>query len=133
MARATATINGELVAETDTWEVVDGNIYVRPPPLILPSSPPPSILPSSLIPTPNTNIHNPKFPPSSLQSSSFTPTSTHTTCPYKGKASYYTISTGKTEVKDAAWFYPEPKKGFEKIRDYVAFYKGKPGVEVSSG
>jgi uncharacterized protein (DUF427 family) len=26
--------------------------------------------------------------------------------------------------KDAAWYYPEPKKGFEKIKNYVAFWKG---------
>ena len=30
MPHATATVNGITVAETDTYEVVDGNIYVRP-------------------------------------------------------------------------------------------------------
>ena len=29
MPKATATVNGITVAETDTYEVVDGNIYVR--------------------------------------------------------------------------------------------------------
>jgi hypothetical protein len=30
MPHATASVNGVVVAETDNWEVVDGNIYVRP-------------------------------------------------------------------------------------------------------
>lgn len=29
MPQATATVNGIEVARSDTWEVVDGNIYVR--------------------------------------------------------------------------------------------------------
>ncbi|KAF2654013.1 DUF427 domain protein [Lophiostoma macrostomum CBS 122681] len=72
------------------------------------------------------------FPPTSLTSPShLTPTSTHTHCPYKGEASYYSINAGKTVLKDAAWYYPEPKPGMEKIRGYVAFYKTKPEIEVS--
>lgn len=35
MPHATATVNGVVVAETDTYEVVDGNIYVCFPPSIL--------------------------------------------------------------------------------------------------
>jgi hypothetical protein len=31
MPHATASVNGVVVAETDTWEVVDGNIYVHLP------------------------------------------------------------------------------------------------------
>ena len=34
-------------------------------------------------------------------------------------------------MKDVAWFYPEPKKGYEGIKDYVAFYKTKVDVESS--
>ncbi|KAF2250755.1 DUF427-domain-containing protein [Trematosphaeria pertusa] len=98
MPHATATVNGITVAETDSYEVVDGNIY---------------------------------FPPSAINKSAFTPTSTKTHCPYKGDASYYTVTTNKTEVKDAAWYYPEPMKGYEKIRDYVAFYKTKAEIESS--
>jgi uncharacterized protein (DUF427 family) len=58
---------------------------------------------------------------------------TKTHCPYKGDASYYTITTGKTELKDAAWYYPEPieGKGMEKIKGYIAFYKTKPEIEIS--
>ncbi|KAF2185831.1 DUF427-domain-containing protein [Zopfia rhizophila CBS 207.26] len=70
------------------------------------------------------------FPPSSITKDNFSSTATHTTCPYKGKASYYTIEAGGHQLNDAAWYYPEPKSGFEKIRDYVAFYKGS--VEVKA-
>ncbi|KAF1967902.1 DUF427-domain-containing protein [Bimuria novae-zelandiae CBS 107.79] len=82
--------------------------------------------------TPETVDGNLYFPPSSLTKSYFTPTDTKTHCPYKGDASYYTITTNNTEVKDAAWYYPEPRAGFEKIKGYVAFYKGKAGVEVKN-
>jgi uncharacterized protein (DUF427 family) len=40
-----------------------------------------------------------------------------------------TVTTNKTEVKDAAWYYAEPLKSMEKIRGYVAFYKGKAEVK----
>ncbi|KAF3038951.1 hypothetical protein E8E11_006993 [Didymella keratinophila] len=97
MPQATATVNGIEVARSDTWEVVDGNIY---------------------------------FPPDSVKKSHFTPTQTSTHCPYKGDASYYTVTTNKTEIQDAAWYYPEPIKGMEKIRGYVAFYKTKGDVTI---
>jgi uncharacterized protein (DUF427 family) len=39
------------------------------------------------------------------------------------------VTTNKTEVKDAAWFYPEPLESMNKIKGYVAFYKGKAEVK----
>lgn len=70
------------------------------------------------------------FPPSSITKSHFTPTSTTTHCPYKGDASYYTVTVNKTETPDLAWYYPEPIKGMEKIKGYVAFYKTKGDVMI---
>jgi len=32
-------------------------------------------------------------------------------------------------VKDAAWYYPEPLESMNKIKGYVAFYKGKAEVK----
>jgi len=49
------------------------------------------------------------------------PTSTHTHCPWKGDASYYNISVDGTEIKDGAWYYPEPFEKAKHIKDYVAF------------
>ena len=70
-----------------------------------------------------------QFPPTSITKSHFSPTSTKTHCPYKGDASYYTVTTNKTEVKDAAWYYPDPLPDMNKIKGYVAFYKGKADVK----
>jgi uncharacterized protein (DUF427 family) len=64
------------------------------------------------------------FPPSSLKidQSQLEVTKTHTTCPWKGVASYYTITLEDgTKIKDAAWFYPEPKSGAANIKDFIAF------------
>jgi uncharacterized protein (DUF427 family) len=43
-------------------------------------------------------------------------------CEWKGRAGYYHIRVGEAEVRNAAWFYPEPARGFEAIRNYLAVY-----------
>jgi uncharacterized protein (DUF427 family) len=67
-------------------------------------------------------------------------TDLHTTCPWKGEASYYSINLdsecfilcrwsgdegtdeiAETELKNSAWYYPEPKEKAKHIKDYVAF------------
>ncbi|GCE05551.1 DUF427 domain-containing protein [Dictyobacter aurantiacus] len=72
---------------------------------------------------------NQYFPPDSVQRAYFKPSSTHTTCPWKGEASYYTIEVNGESNKDAAWFYPQPKDAASQIKDYVAFWRGV-NVEV---
>jgi uncharacterized protein (DUF427 family) len=67
------------------------------------------------------------FPPEAVEPSVLRPSDTHSTCPWKGKASYYSLVVDGKENKDAAWFYPEPKQAAENIRDRIAFWKG---VEV---
>ena len=42
-----------------------------------------------------------------------------------------TVTTNKTEVKDAAWYYPETIESMNKIKGYVAFYKEKAEVKSS--
>ncbi|MGY6530332.1 MAG: DUF427 domain-containing protein [Cyanobacterium sp.] len=69
------------------------------------------------------------FPPQSINKEYFRPTNTHTTCGWKGVASYYTIAVNGAENKDAAWYYPEPKEKAENIKNYVAFWRG---VKVES-
>ena len=53
------------------------------------------------------------------------PSDTHTACPYKGVASYYSIKLGDRRIKDVAWYYPYPHAEVGKIQDLVAFYPGK--------
>jgi uncharacterized protein (DUF427 family) len=67
---------------------------------------------------------NQYFPPSSINSEFFKPSQTHTTCPWKGKGSYYSLEVNGESNKDAAWFYPEPKPAAREIQGYVAFWKG---------
>ena len=62
------------------------------------------------------------FPPDSINRQYFKESTTHTTCFWKGVASYYTIEVeGKTK-SDAAWYYPTPKDAAKNIEGYVAFY-----------
>jgi uncharacterized protein (DUF427 family) len=64
------------------------------------------------------------FPPSSVNQSFLRETDTHSTCPWKGEASYYEVFAGDDVDKDAAWYYPNPKPAAKNILDHVAFWKG---------
>ncbi len=64
------------------------------------------------------------FPPDSINWDNFQNSNTHTTCPWKGEASYYKIVIRDKVEEDAAWYYPEPKEAAKEIKNYVAFYKG---------
>jgi uncharacterized protein (DUF427 family) len=64
------------------------------------------------------------FPPDSVKKEYLRPSSTHTTCPWKGIASYNTLEVDGKQNPDAAWFYPEPKSAAQEIKDRVAFWKG---------
>jgi len=67
------------------------------------------------------------FPPQSVKKEYFTQSDYHTTCPWKGEASYYNIVVDEEANNDSAWFYPDPKEAAKEIKNYVAFWKG---VEV---
>jgi len=64
------------------------------------------------------------FPLESLKMEHFKPSATHTTCGWKGLASYYDVVAGDEVNKDAAWYYPDPKDAAKNIRGHVAFWKG---------
>ena len=66
---------------------------------------------------------NTYFPRSSLREDVLVSSDTHTVCPWKGRASYYTLSAGGHTTADAVWFYPEPKPDAKAVRDRVAFRK----------
>ncbi len=48
-------------------------------------------------------------------------TDSHTTCPFKGVASYWAFGDD-TSARDVAWAYPEPKENVAQIRDHLSFY-----------
>lgn len=53
------------------------------------------------------------------------PASHHTFCPHTGQAAYWTVRVGDRIALNGAWGYPEPRAGYEVLKDYVAFYAGK--------
>jgi uncharacterized protein (DUF427 family) len=67
---------------------------------------------------------NQYFPPDALNLEYFKPSNTHTTCGWKGVASYYTLEVEGKSNPDAAWYYPEPKDAAKNIKGYIAFWKG---------
>jgi uncharacterized protein (DUF427 family) len=72
--------------------------------------------------------NNVYFPPSSVQRA-YLQASSHTTrCPWKGQASYYTLSVNGKTNENAAWYYPAPSAQAAHIKDHVAFWRG---VEVT--
>ncbi|RDL31397.1 uncharacterized protein BP5553_09606 [Venustampulla echinocandica] len=95
--KATATVSGRTIAETDEYELVEGNVY---------------------------------FPASSVNMSYLSKTDHSTHCPWKGDASYYNVNLDKTELKNAAWYYPEPLEKAKDIKNYVAFYKNMVTVKT---
>jgi len=64
------------------------------------------------------------FPHESIKTEFFTPSETHTVCPWKGTASYYTVTVDGKDNTDAAWFYPEASELAKGIKNHVAFWKG---------
>ena len=88
---AKAIWNGATLAESDAFELVEGNVY---------------------------------FPASTIKREYFKDSGTHTTCPWKGVASYYNVVVNGQTNQDAAWYYPTPKDAAKQIKDHVAFWKG---------
>ena len=73
--------------------------------------------------------NNHYFPPTSVNSKYLEESSTHTTCNWKGIASYYTIIVGGKQNKDAAWYYPDAKDKAKNIEGYIAFWRGVEVIE----
>ncbi len=64
------------------------------------------------------------FPPDSIQREYFQANANHTTCPWKGEASYYDVVVDGHVNAGAAWYYPTPKEAAHSIKDHVAFWRG---------
>lgn len=64
------------------------------------------------------------FPEESLNREFLTSTGTHTICPWKGLASYYSIDVDGVTSPDAAWYYPKPSPLARRVKGRVAFWRG---------
>lgn len=69
------------------------------------------------------------FPPDSVKHEFLESSDSHTTCYWKGEASYYTINVDGKKNEDAAWYYPQTKEKADNIKGYIAFWRGVEIVE----
>ncbi len=88
---AKAIWNDKVVAESDRFELVEGNVY---------------------------------FPKASVKPEYLRESQTHTTCPWKGLASYYDLVVDGKVNPDAAWYYQTPSAAAANMLDHVAFWHG---------
>ncbi|HCW73069.1 MAG TPA: hypothetical protein DHM90_03910 [Clostridiaceae bacterium] len=68
--------------------------------------------------------NNHYFPTDDVNTDFLTETDHHTTCPWKGEASYFDIEVNGKKNANAAWTYKEPKTAAAEIKNHVAFWKG---------
>jgi uncharacterized protein (DUF427 family) len=69
------------------------------------------------------------FPPSAVNKKYLEPSDTHTTCFWKGEASYYNVDANGKVNEDGAWYYPKPMPGAidqvgQEFSNYIAFWRG---------
>lgn len=62
------------------------------------------------------------FPSESIKREYFSDCGLHTSCPWKGLASYYSVKADGQEARDVAWYYPTPSDAAANIKGHVAFY-----------
>ena len=67
---------------------------------------------------------NQYFPPEAINREYFRDSPAHTTCYWKGVASYYDVEVGGETNHGAAWYYPDPSDAAASIRGYIAFWRG---------
>jgi uncharacterized protein (DUF427 family) len=71
------------------------------------------------------------IPMSDVVQEVLTRTDTKTYCPFKGEASYYSVTTGgRDTVDDAIWTYEEPYPAVAAIAGHVAFYPNKAEITI---
>lgn len=58
------------------------------------------------------------------------PTDSHTACPYKGTASYWSAVVNGQRHDDIVWSYPQPLPESTRIGGLVAFYNDRVTLEV---
>ena len=67
---------------------------------------------------------NAYFPLTAIRREYFVGSETHTVCGWKGQASYFSLQVDGRTNTDAAWYYPTPKPGAERVSDRIAFWRG---------
>jgi uncharacterized protein (DUF427 family) len=65
------------------------------------------------------------IPQADIRMDLLTQTQRQTVCEFKGAARYWTLRVGDRVAADVGWSYPNPMRGFESIRDAIAFYPSR--------
>ena len=68
------------------------------------------------------------LPPDAVNWEVLQRTDTHTYCPYKGEASYYSVRTPEGTIEDAVWTYEDPYPAVALIARHLAFYPDRVNV-----
>jgi uncharacterized protein (DUF427 family) len=58
------------------------------------------------------------------------PTSTETTCPFKGQASYWSVEIGDTVHEDLVWTYESPIPQAEGVAGLLCFYNERVELTI---
>jgi uncharacterized protein (DUF427 family) len=64
------------------------------------------------------------FPANAVKREYLRPSEHHTTCFWKGKASYYDVVVNGEVNQNAAWYYTDPEPAARQIKNYIAFWHG---------
>ena len=58
------------------------------------------------------------------------PLNLHTTCPFKGEASYWTLEVGGEVLDGVAWGYEVPIEAAAEIAGHVCFYNDRVDLHI---
>jgi uncharacterized protein (DUF427 family) len=58
------------------------------------------------------------------------PSDSHTGCPYKGRASYFSVVVDGRVIEDVVWTYTDPRPEAAPIADLLAFYDERVDIEL---
>ncbi len=58
------------------------------------------------------------------------PSESHSRCPYKGLASYWSVQAGDELASDLAWSYPQPNAAVARIAGLICFYNERIDLTV---
>ena len=70
------------------------------------------------------------IPPDDVEASRLTPSPTHSSCAYKGVATYVSTADGRPRGHDIGWTYPRPLDDAHRVRDHVAFWNERTDIRV---